>query len=227
MAPRQSERKRKATVAFEDRSTASTASAPKLTSRKARNNPKTALKPVAVEPLPELDHGRLPELPEYEPPLDLRSLPSESIATGLSELETFQQLYTQDVVDLIVNATNSYAENARETMENYDHARRWEPVNSAEIWRYIECLIYMGLHIEKKYKEYWANSYNLNESLSLKRFEQIHHYFTLRDRSIDPQQEGKSFAWPVNCVAAIIRRNFQTNWLPSSHISIDEAMISF
>jgi hypothetical protein len=37
------------------------------------------------------------------------------------------------MMDLIVNAINSYAENARETTENYDHARRWEPVNSAEI----------------------------------------------------------------------------------------------
>jgi hypothetical protein len=94
IASRQSERKRKATVAFRDRLTAPTASAPKLTSRTARNKPQTALKPVAVKPLPELDHNHLPKLPKYEPPLNLRLLPSESIATGLSKLETFQQLYT-------------------------------------------------------------------------------------------------------------------------------------
>ncbi len=85
----------------------------------------------------------------------------------------------------------------------------------------------MGLHIEKKRRAYWTNSHNLNEFLSLTRFEQIHRYFTLRDRSLDPRQEGASFAWPVDRVAAIIRRNFRTNWLLSSHISIDEAMISF
>jgi Transposase IS4 len=85
----------------------------------------------------------------------------------------------------------------------------------------------MGLHIEKKREEYWSNLHNLNDSLSLKRFEQIHRYFTLRDRSIDPRQEGESFVWPVDRVAAIIRRNFQINWLPSSHIFIDEAMILF
>lgn len=116
MASCQSERKTKATVAFEDKIIASTASTPKLTSRTARNNPKTALKPFAVEPLPELDHGHLPELPKYEPPLNIRSSPSKSMATGLSELETFQQLYSQDVVDSVVNATNSYAENARKTI---------------------------------------------------------------------------------------------------------------
>jgi hypothetical protein len=119
MTPRKSQRNRKATVAFKDKTTAFSASAPKLTSKIARNNPQTALKPIAVEPLPELDHGHLPELPEYEPPINLRSLPSKSIATGLSELQTFQQLYTQEVIDITVNATNSYAENARETMDEF------------------------------------------------------------------------------------------------------------
>ena len=179
MTPRKSQRNRKTTVAFEDRNAASATFAPKLTSKTARNKPETALRPVAVEPLPELDNGPLPELPEYIPPLELRSLPSESIATGLSELETFKQLYTQEVVDTIVNATNSYADNARETMDEFGHARPWEPVNSTDIWRYIGCLIYMGLHIEKRREEYWADSHRLNESLSLIRFEQIHRYFTL------------------------------------------------
>jgi Transposase IS4 len=221
MTPRKSQRNRKATVAFEDRNAASATFAPKLTSKTARNKPETALRPVAVEPLPELDNGPLPELPEYIPSLELRSLPSESIATGLSELETFKQQYTQEVVDIIVNATNSYADNARETMDEFGHARPWEPVNSTDIWRYIGCLIYMGLHIEKRREEYWADSHRLNGSLSLIRFEQIHRYFTLRDQSVDPRQEDESFAWPVDRVAAIIRRNFRTNWVPSSHTSID------
>ncbi len=113
MPIRKSQRSRRATVAFDDRIALATASAPKLTSKTARNDPETALKPIAAEPLPEIDN-QLPELPEYQPPLEFYSTPSESIATGLSELQTFKQLYTQEVVDTIVNATNSYAENARE-----------------------------------------------------------------------------------------------------------------
>jgi hypothetical protein len=86
MATRKSQRSRKATVTFKDRSTASAASAPKLTFKTARNNSKTALKPVAVEPLPELDHGPLSELPDYRLLFDLRSIVSKSTAIGLSEL---------------------------------------------------------------------------------------------------------------------------------------------
>jgi Transposase IS4 len=153
MALRKSQRSRRATVAFEDKVAYSTASGPKFTAEIARNNPKTALEPVPAEPLPEIDN-QLPDLPDYHPPLELRSKPSESIATGLSELQTFKELYTQEVVDIIVNATNSYAENARETAPKLDCPRDWDPVNSTDIWRYLGCLIYMGLHIEKKYTEY-------------------------------------------------------------------------
>jgi hypothetical protein len=89
MVPRQSERKRKAPVAFEDRPIAPTASAPKLTSKTARNNLKTALKSITVNLLSELNYGQLSKLPAYELPLNLRSLLSELIATGLSKLQTF------------------------------------------------------------------------------------------------------------------------------------------
>jgi hypothetical protein len=54
------------------------------------------------------------------------------------------------IVDRIVVATNSYAENARKTDEELkkDHpeARPWKPVNSIDIWQFIGCLLYMDVH---------------------------------------------------------------------------------
>jgi hypothetical protein len=85
---------------------------PKITRKTARTTKKTALKPVATGPLPEavgLDKKSLPELPTYRPPLELEFTPSESLATGLSQLETFQQLLTPAIIDRIIAATNSYA----------------------------------------------------------------------------------------------------------------------
>ena len=85
----------------------------------------------------------------------------------------------------------------------------------------------MGEHIEKKREEYWRSSHHLNECLSLERFQQIHRYFTLRDRSVRPREDGESFAWLVEPVATIIRQNCSANWLPSSHLAINKAMISY
>jgi hypothetical protein len=83
---RKSQRTRTATVAFNNRFTAFTASALKLTSKTVRNRPETALKPIAVKLLPELASGPLPQLLEYNLLFKLRLLPSESINISLSKL---------------------------------------------------------------------------------------------------------------------------------------------
>jgi hypothetical protein len=117
MMLRRSQRTPKPKTVWEEKGAPSAARDPKITKNSARTEKKTALKPIATGPLPGLDEKHLPELPTYEPPLELRFEPSESLATGLSELYTFQRLLTPAIVDIIVESTNSYALNARETIE--------------------------------------------------------------------------------------------------------------
>jgi hypothetical protein len=77
---------------WEEKGAPSAASDPKITKKTARTEQKTALKPITVGPLPEaieLDENDLPKLPTYNPPLNLQFQPSELLATGLSELDTF------------------------------------------------------------------------------------------------------------------------------------------
>ena len=134
----------------------SAASDPKITKKTARTAQKTALKPIVIDSLPntiELDENDLPELPTYNPPLDLQFQSSKSLAMSISELETFQRLLTPAVIDRIVTATNSYAESAREIdedlnepLELYPNARPWISVTPTDIWRLIGCLLHMGYH---------------------------------------------------------------------------------
>jgi Transposase IS4 len=175
---------------------------------------KTALKPVAVGSLPkalELDENDLPELPTYLPPLDLQFQASESLATGLTELETFQRLLKPTIVDRIVTATNSYAENARkideDTGKKLSRPRPWKPVNSAEIWRFIGCLLHIGVHIEAKHEDHWSITGHLSKFMSLICYDQIHRYFTLRDGAIEPIKETETFTWKVKPVAMIVKQN--------------------
>ncbi len=115
MTPRKSHRVRKARTIWEQKGAPSAANDPKITKKSARTAEKTALKPVATGPLPktvEFDADHLPELPAYTPPLDLQFEASNSLLQGLTELQTFQKLLTPAIISAIVNATNSYAENA-------------------------------------------------------------------------------------------------------------------
>ncbi|KAF7505048.1 hypothetical protein GJ744_001502 [Endocarpon pusillum] len=158
MTLRRSQRRPKPVTIWEEKGAPSAASDPKITKKTARTAKKTALKPIAVGPLPEaveLDEKQLPELSTYTPPLELRFEPSESLATGLSELDTFQRLLTPAVIEDIVKATNSYAENARKTEEESDlHTRLWKQVNTTDIWQYIGCLLYMGYYKKGRHEEH-------------------------------------------------------------------------
>ncbi|ERF77044.1 hypothetical protein EPUS_07950 [Endocarpon pusillum Z07020] len=81
------------------------------------SGPQTALKPVAIGPLPktlEIDVNQLPDLPAYKPSLELRFERSKPLLEGLSELDTFQKLLTPAIIDRIIKSTNSYAKNACE-----------------------------------------------------------------------------------------------------------------
>jgi Transposase IS4 len=167
------------------------------------------LKPVATGPLSktvEFDADHLPELPTYKQPLDLEFKASESLATGLIELQTYRKLLTPAIIDTIVNATNSYAKNARANASTLRQPRSWKSVNSVDIWRYLGCLVYMGIHMNRKYEEHWLKNGYLRQFMNLKRFQQIHRYCTLQDKSVHPRKEGETFAWPVEPIATTVKQ---------------------
>ena len=51
----------------------------------------------------------------------------------------------------------------------------------------------MGYYRLFKHEEHWSESGYLDEFMSLVRYEQIHRYFTFRDRTTVPRQEHKTF----------------------------------
>jgi Transposase IS4 len=202
----------------------------KVTAQNARTKPETALKPIPTGPLPDttkFDHGHLRELPDFSPPLILLRKPSESIATGLSILETFQLFFTQAMVAIIVVATNGYAARARQNQEGRKATPNWKPVNSTDIWRYLGCLIYMGGTTESKHEKYWSSVHRLGEFLGLKRFEQIHRYFTLQKDFSSTTQATKSFTYNLEPIASLVRQKCRQKWSPSSYLCIDEAMVPY
>jgi hypothetical protein len=186
------------------------------------------LQPVPAEQLAEPAVLEQP-FPTYLPPLRLHYFNSRPRAHPQSLLEAFRLFITHEIINIIVANTNSYAENKREASDTYlyHETRPWKPAANWEIWRYLGCLFYMGLHIEPRRDDYWTDSHRLGRYLSIIRFDQIHRYFTLRDSSIYPRRKDESFTWHLEPVATKIRLSFQQNWLPGSHLAIDESMIPY
>jgi hypothetical protein len=130
MTPRKSHRVRKARTIWEQKGAPPVAKDPKITRKTARTVEKTALKPIATDPLSiavgfNADH--LPKLPTYKPLLNLEFQLSQSLNIGLSQLEVFRQLFTPFIIDIIVATTNNYTVNARtnhsDLLKPNSHAR--------------------------------------------------------------------------------------------------------
>ena len=74
MELRRSQRQPKPRTVWEEKDASSAARDPKITKRTDQMEQKTALKPVASDPLPktlEIDVNQLPDLPAYKLPLKL------------------------------------------------------------------------------------------------------------------------------------------------------------
>jgi hypothetical protein len=52
----------------------------------------------------------------------------------------------------------------------------------------------MGAPKEARHEEHWSRAGHLSKFLSLVRYDQIHCYFTLWDRNLDPKKEEETFA---------------------------------
>jgi hypothetical protein len=167
------------------------------------------------------------EIPPYIPPLGyIQYKAGEAVTEALDELSTFFMLLSDACLERIVSATNSYAQRDQDE-QNYDASRRWIPITRAELLRFIGCLFYMGMHRETLRDDYWRPPSRLATVISKNRFDQLHRYIHIRDKYTHPQTEQEGFHWKVEPIATMIRTNCQQNWLPATHVAIDEAMLPF
>jgi hypothetical protein len=191
-------------------------------SKAVRTTKQRAPAPIPVESLPILPTS----LPSYTPQLKFRKKQGKPLCTNLTPIETFQKFIDIQIIQLVVENTNSYAARHRES-NSLPQTRRWKPTTNGEIYRYIGVWLYMSMHHEALRQAYWSQTHQLGRYLPLQRFEQLHRYFSARDEAVYPQQQWETFAYKVEPIATILRQNCLANWSPGTHITIDEAIIAF
>jgi hypothetical protein len=63
--------------------------------------------------------------------------------------------------------------------------------------------------------------------MGLKRFEQIHRFFSLNNEKTAPSPLNTPWFYRIQPIADLIRTACRTAYSPSSHVIIDEAMVPF
>jgi hypothetical protein len=217
--------------------------------------PAAVIKPAPKsEPLPDEIQELLNNQPKFEP-LELEdklgkpNLPEEFFSTKkTSEIDFFLQLFSIEIIDLIVSCTNSNAERYLQKHQPVYLIRAWKPVSRQEIMRFIGINIYMGIYICPHIHMYWntdsrkgALHPSVNKAMSKDRwyhvnrflhiFDEESHYQELSQNSSSRPQNLKSRK-PKPCdkmmkLADSLRKNFRSYWSTGTNLSIDEAIVKF
>ena len=137
------------------------------------------LENVVFEPIqPEPHRAAQPLLP---PGFSITSHP----------FDYFTLFFTHNLFQLITKHTNKYA--AIQRMQTKAGQREWFNLVVEELYVFIGCIIYMGIHEEPDISMYWNSDSNkgpihtIKNHISLTRFEQIKRYCHISDSEYDKQ----------------------------------------
>ena len=90
--------------------------------------------------------------------LCVRAHPS-STANQIWPIDLYKQIITDDIINLIVQETNRYAEQKISSVTvTRSKLRQWVPMNKGEIEKFIGLIIYMGLVPLPDIQIYWSKS---------------------------------------------------------------------
>jgi hypothetical protein len=138
--------------------------------------------------------------------------------------DIFSLLFVPELI-LIVGATNSYA------LRNHkDLKYPWKPLSLPELYVWIGCVVYMGVHPEPHIDLYWKTqsdargpTHAIREVIGSTRFHQIRRNLTIVDRGEGTHVSELWYA-PLEPLIYHLREAFRAYFLPGTSVSIDEAM---
>jgi Transposase IS4 len=164
------------------------------------------------------------EIPEFEANY-VKNRAGYSRYTGFPEYQLFALFFTEKIVQTLVANTNSYAEFHRANdSPPILHSRQWVPTNTTEMRVYLNINLYFGLYQMAVREDYWR-IHKLGKYMGLKRFEQLHRYFTVNDEDTHSRPPGAPWYNKLQPIADDLRAACKDSYSLFSHISIDEAMV--
>lgn len=156
--------------------------------------------------------------------------PGPRVPVSSDPLSLFQLYFTDDVLDLIVQETNRYAQQVL-TAKGSD--KTWS-TNAAEIRAYFGFAILMGINRLPEIRDYWSTDPTLHYSpiadrISRDRFEELTRYlhFVNNDTLPGRGEPGFSRLQKVEPIIAAMKTKCSEVYSPHCQVSVDEAMVPF
>lgn len=161
-----------------------------------------------------------------------RSGPHSS-TKSLSISETFKKIFTENMVDLIVQWTNKKATSfyVGYNEEHQNSQKLWNPVTRQEIYSFMAILICSGANNSNTdhTKDMWnSNSYPLyRATMGINRFQSIMRFIRFDDADTRQLRLQNDKAAPIRDLWEMLNNNLSQMYKPTESLTIDEQLYPF
>lgn len=154
------------------------------------------------------------------------------LSPEITPYQTFCKIVDNEVIELIVEETNRYANQCLLLGERnlYSRLRNWKATNGTEIMKFLILIIWMGLVPIGSIKDYWSTKsliYNFDlpkRLLSRDRFQAL--LANLHFSNNQNIQAGDRLAKIKNLIS-LLQQKFQELFIPGPDMVIDETLVPF
>ncbi|XP_064109615.1 piggyBac transposable element-derived protein 4-like [Macrobrachium nipponense] len=145
-------------------------------------------------------------------------------------IDVYKQIITDDIINLIVQETNRYAEQkiSSVTVTRRSKLRQWVPTNNEEIEKFIGLIIYMGLVPFPEIQLYWSKSILYKNEIVPKTMSRDRFLLLLQMLHFCNNEEpnvGRD--WKIRKLLDMILVQYQSIYKSGSDVIIDESMVPF
>jgi Transposase IS4 len=197
--------------------------------RSAPPKPQTVLQPIPAESAPASDSPSTGTPPVTFPqftPIAIKQHAAEVRTGGLQDaFQLFSLFFCPKLLNVMVSFTNSYA---RRNHTSTKHP--WKSLSLPELYVWLDCVIYMGVHPEPHIDYYWRTESSagsprhvIGDYIGSTRFHQIRRHLTVVDREKGTHLSNSWYA-PLEPLIFQLREAFRAYLLPGTNIAVDEAM---
>lgn len=149
-----------------------------------------------------------------------------------SPADFYSLLVTEDILQQIVDDTNSFAQTKIANSEDTTKGARihnWSPTNIPEIKKMLGLILFMGLVKLPKMSDYWSRDEIIGQHfprtiMSRNRFElllQMLHFSQRDDENKDDRLHR------IKKLLDAMNSNFKKNYVPGKDLCIDESVVAF
>jgi len=153
-------------------------------------------------------------------------VPQEAFTAGDGPLEFFRKFFTEEVIQLLVQQTNLYAQQNK--------PREWEDTTDGELTAFLGMLIAMGIHGLPRFRMFWSTDplfrvQPVADVMTRQRFMKLLGNLHINDnnKAVPRGDPAYDRLHKIRPLLTELNANFQKQAVASSSQSIDEAMIRF